>query len=162
LSPVYFTDRDLGKRFPAILAAAGLRVEKFADHFTDDLCPDEVWLREVGRQGWIAISHDRRIRYKPNELAAVIEHRVGLLVVIGKAPFPDLAQSFVATRNRIETFLDRHTPPFVAKVYRPQPAELEKNENAPGTVSLSGTRRRRQSRPADENAAPLSSLAPGQ
>jgi hypothetical protein len=33
LSVVFFTDRDLGTQFPAILSAAGLRVEKHADHF---------------------------------------------------------------------------------------------------------------------------------
>jgi hypothetical protein len=124
LSPVFFTDRDLGKQFPASLVAAGLKVERFADHFKNELCPDEVWLREVGRRGWIAITHDRRIRYKPNELAAVIEHRVGLLVVIGKAPFPELARSFIATRHRVEVFLQEHEPPFIAKVYRPSTSEI--------------------------------------
>jgi hypothetical protein len=136
LRPVFFTDRDLGKQFPAVLDAAGLKVERFADHFKDELCPDEVWLREVGRRGWIAVTHDRRIRYKPNELAAVIEHRVGLLVVVGKAPFHQLARSFVATRHRIESFLEERDPPFIAKVYRPSPAEVAKNVSAPGSVTL--------------------------
>lgn len=67
----------------------------------------------------VFFTHDRRIRYKPNELAALIEHRVGLLVVIGTAPFAQLARSFVATRHRIEAFLQEHDPPFIAKVYRP-------------------------------------------
>lgn len=66
----------------------------------------------------IAVTHDGRIRYKQNELNAVIKHRVGLLVLIGKAPFPDHARSFVATHSRIETFLDTHMAPFIAKVYR--------------------------------------------
>jgi hypothetical protein len=38
---VYFTDRDLGKRFPEILRASGLNPET----------PDEVWLEEVGKRG---------------------------------------------------------------------------------------------------------------
>jgi hypothetical protein len=46
VSSVFFTDRDLGKQFPAILAAAGLKVERCVDHFPDD-CPDHVWLREI-------------------------------------------------------------------------------------------------------------------
>jgi uncharacterized protein (DUF433 family) len=33
LSLVYFTDRDLGKRFPEILRSSGLTVERHADHF---------------------------------------------------------------------------------------------------------------------------------
>jgi hypothetical protein len=70
LTFVYFTDRDLGKRFPEILAAAGLNVERHGDHFAPDT-PDEVWLEKVGKRGWIALTHDRRIRYKPNERNAV-------------------------------------------------------------------------------------------
>jgi hypothetical protein len=85
--PVFFTDRDLGTRFPDILSSAGLAVRRHRDLFAPD-CPDEVWLESIGRNGWIAVTHDARIRYKPNELAAVIRHRVRLLVVIGKAPFP--------------------------------------------------------------------------
>jgi hypothetical protein len=77
-----------------------------------------------------------RIRYKPNELEAVVRHRVTLLVVIGKAPHSELARHFVATVPRITAFLDRHRPPLIAKVYRPSPAELARNANAPGTVSL--------------------------
>ena len=80
----YFTDRDLGKKFPDILRAAGLSVERHADHFAQD-CPDPDWLREIGNRGWVSITHDGRIRYKPNELAAVVEHRVALLVMIGHA-----------------------------------------------------------------------------
>ena len=118
----YFTDRDLGKQFGEILKAGGLTVERHSDHFAPDT-PDEVWLAEVGRRGWIALTHDRNIRYKPNELDAVIRHRVGLLVIIRKAPFPELARAFVATLPSIEYFLDNHAPPFIAKVYRPAPSE---------------------------------------
>jgi hypothetical protein len=118
LSLVYFTDRDLGKRFPEILRASGLNVERHADHFPPET-PDEVWLEEVGKRGWIALTHDQRIRYKPNERDAVMRHRVALLVVVGKAPFSDLARSLVATLPRIEHFLAEREPPFIAKVYRP-------------------------------------------
>lgn len=30
---VFFTDRDLGKKFPTILREGGLTVERHADHF---------------------------------------------------------------------------------------------------------------------------------
>lgn len=120
MSRVYFTDRDLGKQFGAILRSGGLTVERHADHFAPD-APDEVWLAEVGRRGWIALTHDQRIRYKPNERDAVMRHGVALLVIVGKAPFPDLARGFVTTLPRIERFLANHDPPFIAKVYRSSP-----------------------------------------
>jgi hypothetical protein len=134
-SHVFFTDRDLGTRFPDILAAAGLEVRRHRNHFAHD-CPDEDWLETVGKEGWIAVSHDTRIRYKPNELAAVVQHNVRLLVVIGKAPFPQLAKHFVSTKPRIDHFVAEHAAPWIAKVYRPPASELAKNPEAPGSVSL--------------------------
>ena len=135
MSVVFFTDRDLGLQFPAILHDSAIQVERHADHFAPD-CSDEVWLREVGSRGWIAVMHDGRIRYKPNELAAVIQHDVALLVVIGDAPYADLARSFVSTLPRVLAFLAAHRPPVIGKVYRPSPAELAKKPDASGRVEL--------------------------
>lgn len=136
MSFVYFTDRDLGKRFPEILRAAGLTVERHSDHFAEQT-PDDEWLEEVGKRGWIALTHDRRIRYKPNERDAVMRHQVGLLVMVGKAPFPHLARSFVNSRPVIERFLQTRKPPFIAKVYRPSPAEVaQRGGTAPGRIEL--------------------------
>lgn len=135
MSLVYFTDRDLGRQFPALLEEAGLVVERHASHFAHDT-PDEAWLKTVGERGWVAVTHDKRIRHKPNELAAVITHRVALLVVVGHAPFRELARSFVASRARIERFVSRHAPPYIAKLYRPSVAELVRNADAPGRIEL--------------------------
>jgi hypothetical protein len=134
LSVVYFTDRDLGKRFPEILRSSGLTVERHADHFAADT-PDALWLETVGKRGWIAVTHDQRIRYKPNERDAVMRHGVGLLVVVGAAPSPDLARAFVATLPRIELFLAEHERPFIAKVYRPAVSEIMRGA-ATGRVEL--------------------------
>jgi PIN like domain len=117
VSVVYFTDRDLGLQFPKILEDAGLAVERHRDHFAPD-APDEKWLAYVGRKGWVALTHNSRIRYTPNQKEAVIAHGVRLLVIVGHAPYPELAKSFVATRLRIEAFLEKHDPPLIAKVYR--------------------------------------------
>lgn len=133
MSVVFFTDRDLGLKFPEILKAGGLTVERHADHFAP-ACADTVWLAGVSAKGWVAITHDKRIRYKPNELAAVVEHKVALLVVVGDAPFSELAHSFVGTSAKIADFVATHERPFIAKVYRPSPAELKRNPSAVGRV----------------------------
>lgn len=135
MSIIYFTDRDLGNQFPTILKAAGMAVERHADHFAHD-APDEEWLAAAGARGWIALTHNSRIRYTPNEKEAVIAYRVRLLVIVGHAPYPLLARSFVSTRARVEAFLSKHEPPFIAKVYRASPSELEKNLDAPGAIQL--------------------------
>ena len=85
MSVVYFTDRDLGLRFPEILTTAGLTVERHRDHFAPD-APDEEWLAVAGARGWVALSHNSRIRYTPNEKQAVLSHPVRLLVIVGKVP----------------------------------------------------------------------------
>ena len=131
--PVYFTDRNLGKRFPEILRAAGMAVERLDDHFAHDTA-DHVWLKHVGERGWVAITHDARIRYKPNERDAVLAHGVALLVLVGDAPFAELAANFVASRQRIEAFIDAGTPPYIAKIYRPTSKELDANPAASGRI----------------------------
>ena len=142
MSRVYFTDRDLGKRFPEILAAAGLTVERHHDLFPP-AGSDEQWLEHCGRKNRIAITHNERIRYTPNELAAVVQHRVALLVVIGKVPLAALAQNFINTLPRIEEFLDKHGPPYIAKVYRPALSVLQRDAKAAGTIVLWYSKQRR-------------------
>lgn len=135
MSVVYFTDRDLGLQFPKVLHDAGFAVERHRDHFAPD-ASDEEWLAFVGARGWVALTHNSRIHYTPNEKHAVISHGVRLLVIIGQAPYAELAKSFVATRSRITAFLQKHEPPFIAKVYRASPSELAKNPSAAGHVVL--------------------------
>jgi hypothetical protein len=135
LNRVYFTDRNLGKQFPAILAAAGLEVERHLDRFAPD-GSDEEWLEYCGGNARVAITHDQRIRYKVNELSAVMRHGVAMLVLIGKAPYPELARNFVATLSKIEAFLDTQRPPFIAKVYRPSPGRSTQDSIAGGNVLL--------------------------
>jgi len=135
LSVVFFTDRDLGLQFPRILREAGLSVERHRDHFAHD-CADDVWLGGVGARGWVALTHDARIRYKPNELAAIVRHEVALLVIVGHAPYAELARNFVNTLKQVKAFLETHRAPVIGKVYRPAPAELARNPTASGTVEL--------------------------
>ena len=135
MNRVYFTDRDLGKQFPRLLAEAGLAVERHGDLFPPD-GPDEQWLEHCGRLRRVAVTHNSRIRYVPNELAAVIQFQVSLLVLVGKAPTAELAQNFVRTLPRIEAILTNLKPPAIVKVYRPAPAELARSSAAAGRVEL--------------------------
>jgi predicted nuclease of predicted toxin-antitoxin system len=133
LSVVFFTDRDLGLRFPDILSSAGLSVQRHKDYFPHD-CGDVEWLSAVATRGWVILTHDTRIRYKPNELAAVVKHSARLLVIIGRVPHADLARSFVSTVPRVLEFLETHEAPLIGKVYRASAAELERDPSAAGHV----------------------------
>jgi hypothetical protein len=135
VSFVYFTDRDLGKRFPEILRTAGLSVERHADHF-GETTPDETWLAEVGRRGWIALTHDQRIRYKPNERDAVMRHNVALLVIVGKAAFPKLARAFVNTLSLSRTFSADINPHSLPRSIGPRRLILHAMRRPPAASSF--------------------------
>ena len=133
MSLVYFTDRDLGKQFPTILASAGITVERHHELFQPD-GTDQEWLEYCGTKNHVAITHNERIRYTPNELAAVKQHKVRLLVVIGHAPFAELAHNFVNTHAKIESFLQANDAPFIAKIYRPSPSDKTKAAMLSGQI----------------------------
>jgi hypothetical protein len=135
VSRAYFTDRDLGKQFPRILAQAGIVVERHGDLFQPE-GSDEQWLEYCGVKGRIAVSHNSRIRYVRNELEAVKRFKVPLLILVGQVTTAELAHNFVRTLPRIEAFMEGRSSPFIGKVYRATPAELAKSAAAPGRVEL--------------------------
>jgi hypothetical protein len=68
---VFFIDRSLGvEPVRTALIAAGLKVEIHDDHFKRDE-DDRVWLSEVGQRGWVVLTKDQRLRYRPLEIAAL-------------------------------------------------------------------------------------------
>jgi hypothetical protein len=135
VSRTYFTDRDLGKQFPRILADAGIAVQRHGDLFPPD-GSDEQWLEHCGTRGLVAITHNSRIRYVPNELAAVVRFKVQLVVVVGKAPTAELARNFVHTLHRIEAALALRPAPVILKVYRAVPTGLGNAPDGTGRVEV--------------------------
>jgi hypothetical protein len=58
---VFFTDRDLGTRFPNIPTDAGLSVRRHSDLFPTD-CPDDIWLEAIGRNYVTRIAARPKVR----------------------------------------------------------------------------------------------------
>jgi hypothetical protein len=133
--PVFFSDRDLGKQFPRILHDAGISVKAHHEHFAHDT-EDDVWIREVATQGWIALTHNERIRYTPNEIKAVFDSGLAMIILVGHTTTTDLATNFVNTLPKIEEFLQQQAPPFIAKVYRPSPGRSGRQGPASGRIEL--------------------------
>jgi PIN like domain len=131
---VWFADRDLGKQFPRILVEAGLKVERHADLFVAT-GSDVEWLRYCGEHGRVALTHNSRIRYVPNELEAVRRFNVRLVVVVGKVPTAALAHNFVRTRHLVESLLVQRVPPLILKVYMASPG-VRTVASAPGRVDV--------------------------
>ena len=81
---VFFLDRSLGKKKVAqALRQAGAVVEVHADHFPAD-ARDEDWLRVVGSRGWIVLTKDERIRYRPNERSALLRSGVRAFILTAR------------------------------------------------------------------------------
>ena len=118
---VLFTDRDLGTSIlPDILRDAGFEIERHVDHFAPD-APDREWIPAVGARGWYVLTHDQRIRYVRAERDAVRRANVGMFVMVGKGSHRELALNVVNTAAAISAFTREHTPPFIARIYRPSP-----------------------------------------
>lgn len=43
--------------------------------------PDREWLAVAGREGWLVISRDKRIRRRPGEREAILENGVGCFIL---------------------------------------------------------------------------------
>jgi PIN like domain len=135
--PTFFVDRDLGPRFFNSLAAdRRFGVEYHDAHFHDPATDDSVWLQLVAEQGWIAITHDRKIRAHHREIIAAYRARV--IIIVGKRTMADHAANFLATYPRIERFVQHRSGPYTAKLYHPTPGDLKKLKPK-GRIELWGT-----------------------
>ena len=78
---VFFIDRSLGiDPIGTELVKAGLVVEIHDDHFARDE-EDRVWLRAVGERGWVVLTKDQRLRYRPLEIAALRASKARVFVL---------------------------------------------------------------------------------
>lgn len=116
--PVFFTDRDLGPSVAAALREGGLKVEAYHEHFAVDDVPDGEWLRLVGANGWIALSHNKRIRYERDELDDLMSYRVKAFFIIGKGPHPAFAAAVLRSRRKVLRLIRKNEEPFVARIYQ--------------------------------------------
>jgi hypothetical protein len=117
----FFTDRDLGKNIPSLLRLSGLSVRAYHEEFPSPTTPDDVWIRQVGTKGWIAITHDRTIRYTPEAIDALFEAGTKTFVLIGNHPHAKLAESFLSALPQVKRIIRKHDEAFIAKVYTVNP-----------------------------------------
>ena len=116
--PVFFLDRNLGKHIIANrLRSEGLVVEVHDDHLPL-AAHDEEWIALVGRNGWVAVTKDKNVRYRAAELASIREHSARVIVVrLKNATGPDIAELLVKGRRRVVRFVAKTAAPFVAGIY---------------------------------------------
>lgn len=104
--PLFFVDRSLGRvTFPGLLREAGWNLVTLAEHYgvpQDQDVADTQWIEEATKQGWPILMKDKRIRYRPAEIRAVIEHKAKCFVVTrGDLTSTLYAERFNANRTAI-------------------------------------------------------------
>jgi PIN like domain len=115
---IFFTDANLGRRIvPEALRAAGEEVKVHDDCFaagTQDL----VWLRKVGRNGWIVLTKDSRIRYRRNEMEALLSSGTRSFVLVSRnMPGVEIAKIFVSALPGMKKLCAALPAPFIAHVH---------------------------------------------
>ena len=84
-----YIDRSLGSTVaPAALRQFGVVVHTELEVFghVAEGVTDSQWLEVAGRSGWIVFTKDGQIRYRQDELAALMEHRVRAFVLTAGNP----------------------------------------------------------------------------
>ncbi|HTN72171.1 MAG TPA: hypothetical protein VMO00_13910 [Methylomirabilota bacterium] len=116
---VFFIDRSLGQKVIAEkLRQSGAKVEIHDDHFPQD-APDERWIAEVGEKGWVVLTKDDRIRYRPAALDAYRRHQVRVFIFgSGEMKAQEMADAFVKAAPKISRIAVREAVPFFARISR--------------------------------------------
>jgi hypothetical protein len=111
------------------LLATALRAHDLVVYIRADVFPsgvsDAEWLQEVGRQGWIALTKDKAIRRRTNELTALLNAGVRAFVLAaGEMTGQEQADLFVRLIPKIRWFVAEQGPPFVVRIEKSGRTEL--------------------------------------
>ncbi len=114
---VFFIDRSLGiEPIRTELINSGLTVEIHDDHFARDE-EDRVWLKVVGERGWVVLTKDQRLRYRPLEISALRASNARVFVLTaGNLRGSEIAAVFLAALPRMFRILHSTPGPFVARL----------------------------------------------
>ncbi len=74
-----FVDGSMPRSVADELKAVGKDAKAKVELFKDGT-KDPEWLQRVGEKGWLAITRDEYIRFRPGEKQAIIDHRVGCFI----------------------------------------------------------------------------------
>src|SRR5207245_5062126 len=115
----FFLDRQLGRhKMAGILRAAGLKVEVHDDHLPQN-ATDPEWLTLAGKNDWIVVTRDERIRYRIAEKQAIRRAKVSAFVLAaqGNLRAEMLAEIFLKALPKVRAIVTKHRPPFIAKIW---------------------------------------------
>jgi hypothetical protein len=80
--------------------------------------PDTRWLREAGENGWLVITHDRKVRTRPGEREAIMRHGVGCFILTYKQDLKkqEILDLILRTLDEMERRFEETPRPFIYTV----------------------------------------------
>ena len=100
------------------LTKRGVRFERHLSHFARGTL-DESWLPLVGKNGWVLLTADKRIRYNLLEKRALQKNRVREFVFAsGNMSGQEMAEALEQGIRKMLNMCSRIDPPFVAAITR--------------------------------------------
>jgi predicted nuclease of predicted toxin-antitoxin system len=112
----FFVDNNLSRQLANGMKAFGEDVIHITEIFPDN-ADDTEYLPRVGSEGWILVTRDNRIRYRPAEQTAPREHQVGAFFMGGKnLNRCQLIQQLVRNWPRMKELAHKTPVPFAFQV----------------------------------------------
>lgn len=133
----FFVDENLdGAAFVVPLRAAGIDLTRHRERFAQGVV-DTEWLPTVAAEGLIVITADIRIRFRPLEVAAIVDSRARVLLLRkGKGmTHARLAALLIRSQEVVADFFATCKEPCVA-VLASRPDSNDPDETKPGRLSV--------------------------
>lgn len=80
---------------------------------------DAEWLERAGRECWVVLTKDQRIRYNTLEITALLRSGARVFVLVsGNLTGPEIVEVFTRALPKIRRLAISTRAPFIAKVFR--------------------------------------------
>jgi predicted nuclease of predicted toxin-antitoxin system len=116
---VIFVDRSVPRSIATALQQVRDDVRWLEDVFPHNTA-DPVWLAHCGAQDWLVISRDKKLRTRPAERRAIIEHSVGVFVIASRENLSRwrLLELVVSHLEEMERLFASEAKPFAFSLTR--------------------------------------------
>ena len=112
----FFIDNNLSPQIARGMKEFGEDAVHLNEYFAPDT-EDPVWLARIGSEGWVLITKDERVRYRPAELTAFKEHKVGAFFLGGKQKGRcEIIRQVVRNWPRMKEFAAKTRRPFAIRI----------------------------------------------
>lgn len=112
----FFIDNNLSQQLATGMRGFGEDVIHLREKFAPD-ANDPEWLQFVGSRGYLLVTRDERVRWRPAEQRALRTYKVGAFFLGGKARSRcELIQQLVRNWLRMKELANRTEPPYAFRI----------------------------------------------